>query len=67
LEAVVEQAPVQALVQLKVAVVVAQQQVVAAQQQVVAAQQQVVAAQQQVVAKPPAAWPTTQAVQQDHK
>jgi hypothetical protein len=60
LEAVVEQAPVQALVQLKVAVV-------AAQQQVVAAQQQVVAAQQQVVAKPPAAWPTTQAVQQDHK
>jgi hypothetical protein len=53
LEAVVEQAPVQALVQLKVAVV--------------AAQQQVVAAQQQVVAKPPAAWPTTQAVQQDHK
>jgi hypothetical protein len=52
LAAVVEQAPVQASVQLKVAV---------------AAQQQVVAAQQQVVAKPPAAWPTTQAVQQDHK
>jgi hypothetical protein len=41
--------------------------VVVAQQQVVVAQQQVVVAQQQVVAKPPAAWPTTQAVQQDHK